>query len=139
MSKKKKRIYYIDYYSAVHWFNAGLVLFNQIKEFDPDFKAPGEDKKKEYFQFFLTSYTDRDVKYMHQFFPEVVVQYSEKLELWVLCVDNFGTPWDEVMTICHLNWVESNDTKWKEGEIYDKYDSPVGRVFTAHFQRSKEK
>lgn len=140
MSKKKKKNY-IDYYSAVHWFNPGLVLFNQIKEFDPDLddEEIGENGNPiEVFQYFLTSLSDDDAEYMKKFFPDVWIVFSEKLEVWVLLVPFWGTAWDGQFIECHLDWVErSDDSEFNKTHDGDKnlmtYEMP--RKETAYFKR----
>ena len=101
----KKPHYYIDYYSAVHWLHSSLILFNEINAFDPYFLESISDfdyENDEIFQFFLTSYSDDDVKWLQKTFPDLIFGYSEKMNLWILCVDHFGTSWDYVWTKCCL-------------------------------------
>ena len=96
--------YYIDYYSAVHWLNSSLILFNEIKEFDPEFDEWEENNLEEntdIYQYFLTDWNENDVNWMRNTFPDVIIAYSNKLNMWILCVDHFGTAWNGVWTECN--------------------------------------
>lgn len=93
--------YYIDYHSAVHWLNGSLILCNDIPSIDEYFWDNADfslDDSDEIYQYFFTSYTDDDVRWMQKHFPDLLFAYSEKFGLWVLCVDHWGTSWDYVWT-----------------------------------------
>ena len=57
-----------------------------------------EDEEGNYtkiYQWFLTSYSLDDVRFLEDHFG-LLFTYSEKLDLYVLCVDHYGTSWDYV-------------------------------------------
>ena len=119
----KKTRYYIDYYSAVHWLHGSLILFNEINEFDPFFLESISDfdyENDEIYQYFLTSYSDDEIKWLRKIFPDLIFGYSDKMNLWILCVDHFGTMWSGVWTKCELpidalpeTWNDKNEATRK--------------------------
>ena len=127
---------YIDYYSAVHWNEGSLILFNEIHEIDPDFNEYEEMEENEngnypdIYQYFLTSWNANYVYWLKDRFPELIIAYSDKLNMWVLCVDHYGTGWDYVWTECKLP-EEVLPTFNEEG----KGESEVTRTFKARFMR----
>lgn len=126
---------YIDYYSATHWNQGSLILFNEIHEIDPDFneyEEMEEDEDGNYpdiYQYFLTSWNDYYVGWLKDKFPELIIAYSDKMNMWILCVDHYGTAWDYVWTECRL----PGDVlpRFKEG----KGESEITRTFKAKFMR----
>ena len=141
-------VYYIDYYSAVHWLNGDLILFNDIHEIDEEFFIELYEKKEdgdlgdpvEIYQYFLTNYSDDDVKWMQETFPQLHFAFSQKMGLWVLCVDHFGTSWDYVWTRCELDWVKGDEATVPHSPlnwVNDKYESKIDMVKTAKFMRCK--
>lgn len=132
---------YIDYYSAVHWTNSSLILFNDIHEIDPDFHNETEPDEEgnypEIHQYFLTALNDKNVEWMRKTFPDVILAYSDKLGLWVLCVDHFGTSWDYVWTE-----VSENLTKYYGDDFFNEKGEgtiTLQRDIKAKFMRTKEK
>ena len=134
MSKKKSR-YLIDYNSAVKWLNCDLVMINDtIFEIDPDYMDPcngDEDDPLDIFQRFITNFNDDEVKWMNKTFPNVLFSYSEKLGLWILCVDHYGTAWEYVWTSCELP-IEVLPDKW-DTENISKRDT--ARHYTTRFKK----
>lgn len=105
MKKQKPRM--TSYYKAVHWLNSALILCNEIETVDPSIYenlrfelVDEEDRKKTIFQWFLTDMSEEDVEWMERSFG-LLFTYSEKLELYVLCVDHCGTPWQGVECPCY--------------------------------------
>lgn len=138
-------IYYIDYFSAVHWLNGALVLFNDIHEIDPDFyfETYNEEtqEENEIFQYFITNYSDNEVKWMRKTFPDLIFEFSNKLGLWILCVDHYGTSWDYVWTRCELDWIKDDEEPVPHSKlewVNDKYESKINTVKIAKFMRCKE-
>lgn len=132
---------YIDYYSAVHWTNSSLILFNDIHKIDPDFYVETEPDEEgnypEIYQYFLTALNDEDVEWMKKTFPDVILAYSNKLGLWVLCVDHYGTSWGYVWTE-----VSENLTKYYSDNFFNEKGEgtiTLQRNITAKFMRTKEK
>ena len=96
-----------DYYTAVHWLGSAFILCNEIVENDESVfdnieypeSADEEDMERcEIFQWFLTDMSENDKEWMQKNFPDLVFSYSDKLDLWILCVDHFGTMWKGVST-----------------------------------------
>lgn len=126
---------YIDYYAAVHWMNNSLILMNNIHEIDPNFEEPiNEDEEgnpREYFQYFLTSMSDNDTKFMRKFFPKVRLAKSNVLDCWVLCVDHYGTSWDYVWTECREIMMPN---KWNEK---NRGTIKIDRSYVAHYMKTE--
>lgn len=95
----KKR--YTRYSKAVKFLGNNLVLCNNIVDIDDDyldyrFSLEDDDGNPvEIFQYFLTDCSEDDVKFLEKTF-NLKFAYSEKLDLFVLCVDHYGTSWDYV-------------------------------------------
>ena len=137
MSKKKTR-YYIDYHSAVHWLNGALVLCNDIPNIDPGIYDKMEwyedsEANREIYQYFLTSYSKWDVDWFKDTFPDLIFTYSDKLDLYVLCVDHWGTSWDYVWTTCKLPEDVLPD-KWNEK---DTAETEHQRTYKIRWMRCK--
>lgn len=89
------------YKKAVNWLNPSLILCNEIANIDSSiwenarFDMWDENgNPKELFMFFLTSLSEGDVCFLEQHFEGLLFTYSEKLDLYILCVDHYGTAWD---------------------------------------------
>lgn len=51
------------------------------------------------YQYFLTSMNESDVDYLNKYYPdELIITYSDVLDLYVLCVPHWGTNWSYVLT-----------------------------------------
>ena len=119
MAEKKYRT---NYAVAVNWLNNDYVLCNNIGEVDPsiwdnmrfslwyyededgnyydnesDYEGDGElqECQNEIYQYFLTDASESDVEYLEEHFG-LLFTYSDLLDLYVLCVDHYGTSWDYV-------------------------------------------
>lgn len=71
----------------------------------------GGEASEEFFdiyQYFIIDY--RDAERLERFTNELVL-YNEELELYILCVTHFGTPWEGVPS----NWKEVEE--WKPSKI----------------------
>ena len=95
-----------NYKVATQWLRTNLILLNNIHEIDEDFMynlrfdalESEEDEEMypvEIYQYFLTSCSEYDVKYLEEHFG-LKFGYSPKLDLYVLCVTHYGTAWDYV-------------------------------------------
>lgn len=87
----------ISYKNAVEYFNNSLILCNNISEIDEYLFENCElcNINEDFYQYFLTDCTKDDAERLHEWFG-LNFLYSEKLELYVLCVDHYGTPWSSV-------------------------------------------
>lgn len=99
-----------NYYAAVNWLHGSLILCNEIPKIDYSVwdnmrKELYDEETKEYtdiYQWYFTSYSGWSVEWMEKTFPDLIFTYSDMLDLYVLCVDHFGTSWDYVMTTCTI-------------------------------------
>lgn len=94
-------MYKTNYKKAVKWLNNSLILCNDITN-DPslydNMRFPlidEDDNVCEIYQWFLTDCSESDVEYLEQHFG-LKFTFSDALDLYVLCVDHYGTSWDYV-------------------------------------------
>lgn len=110
--------YETNYYVATHWLHNNMVLCNEIPAVDENiwdnlrFAIMEDDDGTitEIYQWFLTDCSEDDVQWLEQHFG-LLFAYSEKLDLFVLCVDHYGTAWDYVY--CET---DIKNAKAKQGE-----------------------
>ena len=123
---KTQKTYRTNYGVAVNWLNNNFILCNEIQYIDPslfenanfdvwhyytdeegnvysnesDYEGEGEltEHYREIYQYYLTDCSEIDVEYLEETFPELLFAYSEKLGLYVLLVDHYGTNWYYVGT-----------------------------------------
>ena len=103
-----------NYQVATSWLNNALILCNDITEIDNSVyenqrfsnwinwetgEECDEDDEKatevDIYQWYLTDCTEDAVKFLEKHFG-LLFTYSDLLDLYVLCVDHFGTGWDYV-------------------------------------------
>ncbi len=105
--------YMTNYEVAVHWLHSSLILCNEITEVDESVlynqrfssfaNEEGEDcdeenegaYERDIFQWYLTDCSQSDVEFLEEHFG-LLFSYSDKLDLFVLCVDHYGTRWSYV-------------------------------------------
>lgn len=100
MEEKKMRT---NYRVATQWLNNSYILCNNISEVDPSvydnirFSHYDEedDEYIEIYQYFLTNCSESDVEYLESTFG-LKFTYSDLLDVYILCVDHYGTSWDYV-------------------------------------------
>lgn len=105
-----------NYYNAVHWLDNNLIMCNDIMKVDEsvldnmrfNYYNEEDDSYIDIYQWFLTDCTLSDVEYLERSFG-LLFTYSDKLDLFILCVDHLGTSWKGVYCPCY------ND------DIQDKY------------------
>lgn len=104
LNEEEKRSGKISYKRLVDRVCNNRVLCNNIVNVDESIWDNGitgnlEDMGNiEIFQYYLVDMSEWDVEYAKQFESELIISYSNKLDLYVLMVDHFGTSWDYVMT-----------------------------------------
>ena len=84
------------YLTAVNWLNNSRILCNEICNIDELFWDNCRfelEEGDEIFQFFLTNCSESDVEFLEKHFG-LLFAYSQLLDLYVLCVDHYGTSWD---------------------------------------------
>ena len=103
-----------NYDVAVHWLNTALILCNNIINIDDSIwdnnrfskfydSETGEDCDEEdenacerdIYQWYLTDCGENEVEWLEEHFG-LLFTYSDLLDVWVLCVDHFGTRWSYV-------------------------------------------
>lgn len=103
-----------NYQVATSWLNNALILCNDITEIDNSVyenqrfsnwinwetgeECDADDEKAtevDIYQWYLTDCTEDAVKFLEKHFG-LLFTYSDLLDLYVLCVDHFGTGWDYV-------------------------------------------
>ena len=80
-----------------------LILCNEIINLDqtalevvyPEDFYDNEDEDFEITQYYLTDANANDAKVLSEKYG-LIFSYSEMLDLYVLCVDHYGTPWESV-------------------------------------------
>lgn len=88
---------FISYKDAVEYMHNNFILCNNITEIDEFIWDNCElcNIDEEFYQYFLTDCSKDDAERLHKWFG-LNFLYSEKLDLYVLCVDHFGTSWNYI-------------------------------------------
>lgn len=93
--------YGTNYKVAAHWLNNNLIMCNEIQNdmsiYD-NMRFGLEDEEghiRDIYQYYLTDCSCSDVEYLEKTFG-LLFTYSDNLDLFILCVDHFGTSWDYV-------------------------------------------
>lgn len=105
---------FTDYQTAVEWRHNSYILCTNLPDIDEEIFADEEflaeifneetEEFSEIYQFYLSDCSDFDVNFLREHFEGLIFYHSEKLELWVLCVDHYGTGWDYVPVHTDLPW-----------------------------------
>ena len=103
MKENVKKTYGTNYRVATQWLNNSYILCNDIVEKDfsviDNARFAWDDEETgemtEIYQWFLTDCSERDVEYLEETFG-LLFSYSDLLDLYILCVDHWGTSWDYV-------------------------------------------
>lgn len=89
-------------YATLSRYVGDMILANTYVENTQTF-APysGTDEKedgtpKEFFQYFIIS--EQGAEFLAEYAPDEVVYYDEDYDLYVWCIDHFGTAWSGVLT-----------------------------------------
>lgn len=104
-------MYKTNFNKAVHYLGNHYILCNNIVNVDLESiyenftSTPEDDEFPEIYQWYISDCSDSDVKYLTEHFPGVLFTYSEKLELWILCVTHYGTSWN------YVDWYTDLDIK----------------------------
>lgn len=116
---------YTTYRIATKWLHNSYILCNDICKIDENLEFEFEwDDDCDIYQWFLTDCSKSDVEWLTRTF-DLKFAYSPKLDLYVLCVDHFGTGWDYVS--CEIrdeSWLEYNP----ECEYVDSCNPPKMNV-----------
>lgn len=98
-----QKTYATTYAVAASWAGCTTILCNEIAYLDDElmYNTIGyecDEETEEYpeiYQYYLTNCSDDFAEFLNEHFG-LMFAYSEKLQLWVLLVDHFGTGWDYV-------------------------------------------
>lgn len=102
-----------NYLTAVNWLNNSRILCNEIVNIDELFWENCRfdlDEVGDLFQFYLTNCSKSDVEYLEQHFS-LLFSYSELLDLYVLCVNHYGTHWGSVPCYTDIKKAKINLTE----------------------------
>lgn len=113
---------YVSYRTAIHSRGNNFILCNEITDVDPEsiwdnmeyesLDSESETEYPEIYQYYLSDCSADDKEWLQKSFPDLIFAYSDKLNLWVLCVDHFGTMWESVPTLCRNDeWLKWNPEK----------------------------
>ena len=143
MGDYEKQQGYASYRTIINYFAGDIVLCNNIVEIDPtvydnlleleeekyyneegeeiteeeyyeDENAYSEKEEHEIFQWYLCNLTSYEEEQLQK--AGIILSYSEKLDLDVICVDHWGTSWDYVLTDVKLFDTYEELKKYEEGE-----------------------
>lgn len=90
-----------NYRTAANWLHNSLILCNEVQNeemFWENCRFDVEDEEGNYmdiYQTYLTDCSESDVCFLEEHFG-LLFSYSERLNLYILCVDHYGTSWDYV-------------------------------------------
>ena len=107
--KTNERNIETTYLKAVNWLHNTRILCNDICHIDEFFWDNLRfelEEGDEIFQFFLTNCTESDVEFLEEHFG-LLFAYSQLLDLYVLCVDHYGTSWDCVPTYTDIEMAKN--------------------------------
>ena len=89
-----------NFFKAINWLRPNLILCNEIASLDESI-YDNLDDDAEVYQWFLSSLSEDDVRWMEKSFDMgCVYTYSNMLDLWVVGVTHYGTSWDSVPATC---------------------------------------
>lgn len=117
-----EEIYPTNYSVAVNWLNNNYILCNEIHKIDEtiyeslleNIDLEEDEDFPEIYQWYISDCDKYDVDFLKEHFG-ILFAYSELLDLYILCVDHYGTSWDYV-----YNSTDLEQAQRKLGE--SKYD-----------------
>ena len=88
---------FISYKDAVEYMGNNFILCNNITDIDEFIWDNCElcNTNEDFYQYFLSDCSKDDAERLHEWFGLNFI-YSEKLDLYILCVDHLGTAWRSV-------------------------------------------
>lgn len=97
----------ISYKRLVDRFCNNRVLCNNINGLDDSIwdNVIMGNVDDDIFQYYLVDMSEWDLEYAKEFEGELILSYSNMLDLYILMVDHWGTSWDYVMT--EIEWTEN--------------------------------
>lgn len=88
---------FISYRNAAEYMHNKLILCNNIVDIDGSIwdNCNLYNAEQDFYQYFLTDCSQDDAERLHRWFGLTLI-YAERLGLYVLAVDHWGTNWDYV-------------------------------------------
>lgn len=110
LNDEEKRTGCVSYGRIIERYIGNLVLCNEVVNIEENFwdniQVNGEiGDYEEFYQFYLCSLSSFEKDRLLDY--GIILSYSNKLELDILCVNHFGTSWDYVMT--DVKWTTNFD------------------------------
>ena len=107
LSKEEERSGNVSYKRIIDAYINNLILCNNITKIDESIWDNFNffDENLEIFQYYLCNLNEYEKERLTEF--GIILSYSNKLDLDVLCVEHYGTPWDSVLT--DVEWTENFD------------------------------
>lgn len=104
LNDQEKKTGCVSYRRVIDRYISDLVLCNKIEEIEEFglFLNKEEYYNEEIYQYYLCNLTEYEREKLEEY--GIILSYSHKLDLDVLCVEHLGTSWDYVMT----------DVKWTD-------------------------
>lgn len=98
LNDEEKRTGCVSYRRIIDRYIGDLVLCNNIEEIEEFglFFNKEEYYNEEIYQYYLCNLTEYEKQELEEY--GIILSYSNKLDLDILCVNHFGTSWDYVMT-----------------------------------------
>lgn len=96
LNDQEKKTGCVSYQRLIKRYISDLVLCNEITSIDETIWEYMSNYNEEIYQFYLCDLTEYEKQELIEY--GVILSYSHKLELDILCVDHYGTAWDYVMT-----------------------------------------
>lgn len=116
----------ISYKKLVDYLFSDMILCNEIEKVDEllfdniecgVFYNEDDDTYTDIYQYFIVNFPDFNLDFMKKYCQnEIILFYSEKLDLYVLGVDHLGTSWDYVLTGFEYT---TNYEKSMQGKLYE--------------------
>ena len=108
LNKYEKENKKISYKTLIKYLFTDMILCNDFykaDEYFQDYIESGEiydgkiDEYKYIYQYFIVDFPNFNLDFIKKYCNnEIILFYSEKLDLYILGVDHFGTGWDYVLT-----------------------------------------
>ena len=100
----------VSYRRIIDRYISDLVLCNEVANIEEFIEGQLYDtyeglENLDIYQYFLCNLTEFEKETLQEY--GILLAYSNKLEVDILCVDHFGTSWDYVMT--DIKWTDNWD------------------------------
>lgn len=103
LNDEEKKSGCVSYRRIIDRYISNLVLCNNIEEIDELVWENMSNYNEEIYQFYLCNLSEFEKETLLEY--GIILSYSNKLDLDILCVEHYGTSWDYVMT--DVEWSEN--------------------------------